>query len=97
MMLGIRYSVAKQPYRMHVGVDGHMGMKRHDLVIDDFMHVDKVLFRPEGGQQGKDPTTMTPAHRLQGAFKFKDYAPEVFRQLRNSYGINVSPINGWLA
>uniref|UniRef100_A0A7S2RY06 PIPK domain-containing protein n=1 Tax=Mucochytrium quahogii TaxID=96639 RepID=A0A7S2RY06_9STRA len=80
MMLGIRFSVSRQsPVKTNVkevGVDS----TRRRLTIDEFMHVDKLDFDPSGSPK-------TPAHRC-SRFKFKDYAPEVFRQLRTSYGIN---------
>jgi 1-phosphatidylinositol-4-phosphate 5-kinase len=51
------------------------------LELDDFMKVRKLVFPPEG-------SSSTPPHRLPGAFKFKDYAPAVFYQLRERFEID---------
>ena len=52
--------------------------KRQDLVMSHFMHVHKYEFLPKKG------------HILNHTFKFKDYCPEVFRHLRERFGISDS-------
>lgn len=51
------------------------------LHIDDFNSVLKLHFRREG-------TAETPPLELPHSFKFKDYAPKVFRHLRERFGVN---------
>ncbi|KAG2429673.1 hypothetical protein HYH02_014011 [Chlamydomonas schloesseri] len=51
----------------------------HVLQPGDFTHKDKVFFPAAG-------SSITPAHPA-GDFKWKDYSPRVFRNLRNMYGI----------
>ena len=41
-------------------------------------------FPPEGSNH---PPNITPPHRLEHAFKFKDYSPDVFRKIRRHFGI----------
>ena len=56
------------------------------LLIDLFLqfslrYTDKYEF-PKGG------TAITPPHQLNQTFKFKDYAPTVFRRIRERFGID---------
>ncbi|KAA0157300.1 hypothetical protein FNF29_00652 [Cafeteria roenbergensis] len=51
------------------------------LHIDDFNRVQKLFFPREG-------TAETPQLELPHSFKFKDYAPRVFRHLRERFGVN---------
>ena len=51
----------------------------HDPTDTDFEVVNKLKFPPEGSNH---PPNITPPHRLAHAFKFKDYAPTVFRKIR---------------
>lgn len=50
------------------------------LTENDFSHTTKYKFPGEG-------STLTPAHKMRD-FKFKDYSPEVFRHLRERFGID---------
>ena len=72
MMLGIRVSVGRS--------EGYRGGERKRLSLQDFAHIDHYEFLPEGSKT-------TPPHKLAHAFKFKDYAPRVFRRLRERFGI----------
>ena len=72
MMLGIRVSVGRS--------EGYRGGERKRLSLQDFAHIDHYEFFPEGSKT-------TPPHKLAHAFKFKDYAPRVFRRLRERFGI----------
>jgi len=49
--------------------------------ISDFMAVEKIPFPPKG-------SPLTPPHQLAHTFKFKNYAPKVFRRLRQLFGID---------
>ncbi len=51
-----------------------------DIVPFIFHECDRYVFPPTGS-----PTT--PVHHLSHTFKFKDYAPKVFRQLRIFAGV----------
>lgn len=53
-----------------------------ELVLDDFRDETKLRFESGG-------TPETPAHNLR-SFKFKDYAPEVFRHIRARCGVTPS-------
>ena len=53
----------------------------YSLSKDDFSAVDKWVFPSEG-------TRETPPHKLPHSFKFKDYAPRVFRNIRKMYKID---------
>ncbi|CAM9936246.1 unnamed protein product, partial [Sphacelaria rigidula] len=46
--------------------------------------VDKYTF-PPAGANGRLPT---PSHKLNKTFKFRDYAPKVFKKLRQQFGID---------
>jgi 1-phosphatidylinositol-4-phosphate 5-kinase len=56
------------------------------IELDDFMKVRKLFFPREGSA-----LMNTPPHALPTSFKFKDYAPSVFYQLRERFSIN--PLN----
>jgi 1-phosphatidylinositol-4-phosphate 5-kinase len=56
------------------------------IELDDFMKVRKLFFPREGSA-----VMNTPPHALPTSFKFKDYAPSVFYQLRERFSIN--PLN----
>ena len=51
------------------------------LMLDDFMRVHKLVFPPRG-------SATTPPHRLPATFRFKDYAPRVFAQLRERWSVD---------
>lgn len=81
MMLGIRVSVGKAVLtRSGFQVTAEI-LQTPDLSIDDFMHVEKYVFPPQG-------SASTPPHKLRNSFKFKDYSPLVFRHLRERFGID---------
>ena len=95
MMIGIRYTVGRQrtPLRRSQSHPSEgplkgiqLSVKTRDLNIDDFMHVDKIMFPPEGG---KFPNP-TPPHRLMSKFKFKDYSAQMFKSLRKHFNIKES-------
>ena len=52
------------------------------------MAIDNNLFPCAGSKNGGSGSTPTIAHQLPGPFKFKDYAPLVFRALRSRFGID---------
>ena len=74
-------------YCMMIGIRYFVGkqspLTSSELTRKDFTHVRKVYFPPQG-------STCTPPHQLRNEFKFKDYAPKVFRRLRRKFGINES-------
>lgn len=77
MMLGLRYSIfltnnqiAEDRRNNHMWLDS-----------DEFMKVDKYIFRPDGRDN-------TPPHQLNHTFKFKDYSPIPFAFIRRMFGIN---------
>lgn len=45
---------------------------------------DKYVF-PPAGAGGR---LATPSHKLNKTFKFRDYAPKVFKKLRGTFGID---------
>ena len=51
------------------------------LSLNDFMEVRKLEFPPGGSPE-------TQPHQLRETFKMKDYAPRVFHQLRERFGID---------
>lgn len=59
---------------------GHTG--EAELTKEDFSFVQKRSF-PKNGSKN------TPAHKMRD-FKFKDYSPEVFRQLRDIWGLDAA-------
>lgn len=56
-----------------------------DPLPSDFDTINKLKFPPEGSNH---PPNITPPHRLAHAFKFKDYAPTVFKKIRTHYGVS---------
>eukprot|EP00475_Leptophrys_vorax_P045288 TRINITY_DN933_c0_g1_i3.p1 TRINITY_DN933_c0_g1~~TRINITY_DN933_c0_g1_i3.p1 ORF type:complete len:439 (+),score=105.53 TRINITY_DN933_c0_g1_i3:71-1318(+) len=56
--------------------------RTRDLVPDDFEFVDKRSFPASGSNK-------TPGHKMRD-FKFKDYHPEVFRRIRERFGIDAA-------
>ena len=56
-----------------------------DLSLDDFNYVEKLTFPAKGCTT---PPFITPPHPLVHTFKFKSYAPRVFRRIRDFYGID---------
>jgi 1-phosphatidylinositol-4-phosphate 5-kinase len=77
MMLGLRYSIFLT--NNQILEDRKNG--RMWLDSDEFMKVEKYIFRPDGGQN-------TPPHQLSHTFKFKDYSPIPFAFIRRMFGIN---------
>jgi 1-phosphatidylinositol-4-phosphate 5-kinase len=73
MMLGIYCSV--------VGSSSEATATLGRLQLDDLMAVRKLVFAPGG-------SSLTPPHPLPRAFKFKDYAPNVFHSLRERFSID---------
>ncbi|OQR92034.1 phosphatidylinositol-4-phosphate-5-kinase (PIPK-C) [Thraustotheca clavata] len=66
-------------YGMMTGIlasAGSMDLFKQRLTMNDFMRVDKRNFPPN------------PKSKLQHSFKFKDYAPEIFRQIRRRFNID---------
>ncbi|EGZ25778.1 phosphatidylinositol-4-phosphate 5 kinase-like protein [Phytophthora sojae] len=66
-------------YGMMCGIRDSAGLQKpfkQRLTMDDFMLVDKKIF-PANSQ-------------LQHPFKFKDYSPDVFRQVRRRFGIDLA-------
>ncbi|KAG9394771.1 Phosphatidylinositol-4-phosphate 5-Kinase [Carpediemonas membranifera] len=53
-----------------------------EIVLDDFRQQNKIKLPRQGGLR-------TPAHKST-SFKFKDYAPKVFRALRNRFGVDAA-------
>ncbi|EFJ44342.1 hypothetical protein VOLCADRAFT_106487 [Volvox carteri f. nagariensis] len=91
---GIRWSVGRGTYGraaaghtavplppppQHTNSQGGPMPLTHKLGPSDFTEKVKVFFPSAGSQE-------TPAHPA-GDFKWKDYSPRVFRNLRNMYGI----------
>ncbi|CAM9520840.1 unnamed protein product [Ascophyllum nodosum] len=77
MMLGVRISVGRQASEPD----------REELLDEDFALVDQYKFSP-AGTTGR---LSTPSHELNKTFKFRDYAPKVFKNLRKMYGIKELP------
>ncbi|KAJ0392216.1 hypothetical protein P43SY_003043 [Pythium insidiosum] len=64
-------------YGMMVGILNSAGLQnpfKQRLTMDDFMRVDKRIFPPNS--------------KLQHPFKFKDYSPDIFRQIRRRFSID---------
>ncbi|CAM9359191.1 unnamed protein product [Laminaria digitata] len=76
MMLGVRVAVGRQADR--VGLE--------TLKESDFGQEDRYVFPPSGTEGG----FATPSHKLNKTFKFRDYAPKAFKNLRQIYGIDES-------
>ncbi len=53
-----------------------------DILLEDFNECNKIKLPRQGGLR-------TPAHKS-SSFKFKDYAPKVFRSLRNRFGVDAA-------
>mmetsp|Transcript_2622 Transcript_2622/g.5091 ORF Transcript_2622/g.5091 Transcript_2622/m.5091 type:complete len:593 (-) Transcript_2622:184-1962(-) len=106
MMLGIRFSVSRQsPVPVAHEVAQSDNAPGGDLTVEDFMHVDRLVFKPPNPKEDsveeqlanpatssqsyneKSQTEFVPPH-LSIKFKFKDYAHDVFRQLRKKFGID---------
>lgn len=77
MMLGIRYSI---------GVNESVPKTKHPS-SDDFSYVEKVIFPAKGCNI---PPHITPAHSLVHTFKFKSYAPQIFKRIREFFDIDPS-------
>lgn len=58
---------------------------REQLVLEDFSHVEKMSFPATGSNK---PGYITPPHSLVHTFKFKSYSLQVFRRIRNFFGID---------
>ena len=58
---------------------------RDELVLEDFSHVEKMTFPASGSTK---PGFITPPHSLAHTFKFKSYSLQVFRRIRNFFGID---------
>jgi len=58
---------------------------RANLTLDDFGYVEKVEFPPGGNSYGPH---ITPPHSLAHTFKMKNYAPFVFRRIREFFNID---------
>ena len=101
MMLGIRvtvgYGVSARPGG-GAGGGGIYGSAESSssgrLREAQFAERIKLKFLPEGNRDAEFPT---PPHKLNQAFKFKDYAPAVFRRLRALAGIDEREYVGSLA
>ena len=77
MMLGLRYSI----FLTNNQLAEDRKNARMWLDSDEFMKVEKYIFRPDG-RKG------TPPHQLSHTFKFKDYSPLPFAFIRRMFGIN---------
>ena len=77
MMLGLRYSIFLTNNQL---VEDRKN-DRMWLDSDEFMKVEKYIFRPDGRNN-------TPPHQLSHTFKFKDYSPLPFAFIRRMFGIN---------
>jgi hypothetical protein len=80
-------------YGMMCGIRTSVSMANQDemkLLDWDFMTVDNYVFAPSGSVDGGPGGKPTPPHHLPYPFKFKDYAPLVFRGLRKRFGIDPS-------
>lgn len=51
----------------------------------DFEEIENVAFPPKGSTI---PPYITPPHSLAHTFKFKSYAPKIFKQLREFFDID---------
>jgi hypothetical protein len=74
MMLGIRSTIGRSTY-----------FDKEGLTLDDFNHVDKMIFPAAGSNK---PPYFTPPHSLVHTFKFKSYTPKVFERIREYFGID---------
>ncbi|CAN0361265.1 unnamed protein product, partial [Ectocarpus fasciculatus] len=79
MMLGLRVAVGRQANPL----------AKPELTVEDFYQarfflVDKYTFPPSGATG----YLVTPSHKLGRTFKFKDYAPKVFKKIREHFGVD---------
>ncbi|CAN0056769.1 unnamed protein product, partial [Discosporangium mesarthrocarpum] len=74
MMLWLRVAVGRQ----------ENPQSKKELSIEDFYLVDKYVFPPSGATG----LMVTPSHKLKDTFKFKDYAPKVFKKIREHFGVD---------
>jgi 1-phosphatidylinositol-4-phosphate 5-kinase len=77
MMLGIRFSLSRG-YENEAYAD-------NTTTHQDFDEVENVFFPPKGSNT---PPFITPPHSLAHTFKFKSYAPKIFKQLREFFDID---------
>jgi len=77
VMLGLRTSI----YLINDQLEDDKKNDRCWLESNDFMRVEKYVFRPTGGPK-------TPPHQLAHTFKFKDYSPLPFAYIRRMFGVN---------
>lgn len=78
-MINLQHEQYALTYGMMCGIRDSAGLQKpfkQRLTMDDFMLVDKKIF-PANSQ-------------LQHPFKFKDYSPDVFRQVRRRFGIDLA-------
>jgi len=66
---------------IRVSIDRTRADRAVPLLVRDFGKCDKLVFPPGGSKN-------TPPHQLNHTFKFKDYAPKVFRSIRLMYGVD---------
>lgn len=83
--------------KLRESVHGHLLKKDTqfldmELVEKDFSYQIELKFPPEGAKGDGTPTRPfdTPPHKLNHAFKFKDYMPKVFRAVRSICGVHES-------
>jgi 1-phosphatidylinositol-4-phosphate 5-kinase len=73
-------------FDMMLGIRTMVGVayqsKHREIAAEDFEHVAKRTFPSAGSNK-------TPAHKMRD-FKFKDYHPEVFRRIRERFGIDAA-------
>ena len=77
MMLGMRIAVGHQSKPMEADV----------LSVEDFTFAEKMNFPARGNNS---PPYFTPPHSLVHTFKFKSYAPRVFRRIREFFSIDTA-------
>lgn len=77
VMFGMRTSIG----RTNLAMSHTAHNDRRWLDNDDMMSVEKYEFPPKGSD-------ITPPHKLNHTFKFKDYSPLAFAYLRRMFGVN---------
>lgn len=81
--INIKHPEFELTYDMMLGIRTTVGQVEskpvRDLTVSDFKEAVKLRLPSEG-------SSLTPAHQMRD-FKFKDYAPEVFRAIRRHFGI----------
>ena len=77
MMLGIRVAIGHQSRPATTDADL--------LRVEDFTFAEKINFPARGNNK---PPYFTPPHSLVHTFKFKSYAPKVFKRLREYFSID---------